>query len=51
MENNKMKCKLPERKRQFLRISTEPDKYWQNNLTVKHLLNGKVINTLIMGRI
>ena len=38
MKNNKMKCKLPEIKRQSWRISMEPDINGQNNLTVKHLL-------------
>ena len=33
-----MKCQVPESKRQSLWISMEPDRYDQNNLTVKYLL-------------
>ena len=38
MKDNKMKCKVPERKRQFSRICMELERYGQHNLTVKHLL-------------
>ena len=38
MKNNKMTCEIPETKRQSLRISNQPDRYGQKNLTVKHLL-------------
>ena len=38
MKNNKMMCQVPETKRQSSRISIKPDRYSQNNLTVKHLL-------------
>ena len=38
MKNNKLKCQVPETKRHSLRITMEPDRYCQNNLTVKHLL-------------
>ena len=38
MKNNKMMCEVPETKRQSSRISNLPDRYGQNNLTVKHLL-------------
>ena len=45
MKNNKMKCKLPETKRQSSRISMEPDRYGQNTLTVKVLLFPKHISS------
>ena len=38
MKNNKKRCEVPETKRQSSRISNQPDRYGQNNLTVKHLL-------------
>ena len=44
MKNNKMKCQVPETKRQSSRISMKPDRYGQNNLTVKHLLFPNNIN-------
>ena len=39
-----MKCQVPGTKRQSSRISMKPDRYGQNNLTVKHLLFSKNAN-------
>ena len=44
MKNNKMMCEVPETKRQSSRISNQPDRYGQNNLTVKHLLFSNKFN-------
>ena len=44
MKSNKMMCQVPETKRQSSRISIKPDRYGQNNLTVKHLLFPKNVN-------
>ena len=38
IKNNKLKCQVPEIKRQSSRISMEPDRYGQNTLTIKHIL-------------
>ena len=37
-------CQVPATKRKSLRISNLPDRYGQNNLTVKHLLFPNNIN-------
>ena len=40
-----MKCQVPETKRQSSRIIIEPDRYGQNNLTVKNLLFHKNVSS------
>ena len=37
-------CEVPETKRQSSRISNLPERYGQNNLTVKHLLFPNNVN-------
>ena len=44
MKNNKIMNQVPENQCQSWRISMEPDRYGQNNLTVKHLLFPKNVN-------